>query len=130
MFNRSPEHHQVVGASLSRVLSRTCGTAPIEVAFSTRAAESRRARRRSPEARLRGLTAAQQQVDRVAHLLDSFDTIWDALVPQEQRELLQLLVEGIVVDLDAGGFRIVFHEVRVAPTHPPAAVPSAEEVRA
>jgi len=81
------------------------------------------------EDRLRGLTAAQQQVDRVAELLDSFGTIWDALVPQEQRELLHLLVERIVVDLDAGGFRIAFHEVRVAPT-PPTAAPSAEEVRA
>jgi len=80
--------------------------------------------------RLQGLTAAQQQVDRVAHLLDSFGTIWDALVPQEQRELLHLLIERIVVDLDAGGFRIVFHEVRVAPTQPPAALPSTEEARA
>jgi site-specific DNA recombinase len=73
------------------------------------------------EDRLRALTGAQRQVERVARMLDGFGTLWDALVPQEQRELLHLLIHRIVVDLDAGGFRIEFHEVRVAPD--PAALP-------
>ena len=67
------------------------------------------------EDRLRALAGAQHQVERVTRLLDGFTTIWDALVPQEQRELLHLLIDRVVVDLDAGGFRIEFHEVRVAP---------------
>jgi hypothetical protein len=62
----------------------------------------------------------------VTRLLDGFVTLWDALVPQEQRELLHLLIERIVVDLDAGGFRIEFHEVRVAPAP---ASPATDEPR-
>lgn len=79
------------------------------------------------EDRLRALTGAQHQVERVTRLLDGFVTLWGALVPQEQRELLHLLIDRVVVDLDAGGFRIEFHEVRVAPA-PPA--PAADEPRA
>ena len=60
-------------------------------------------------------------------MLDGFGTLWGALVPQEQRELLHLLIDRIVVDLDAGGFRIVFHEVRVAPAPAPIATECAEE---
>lgn len=79
------------------------------------------------EDRLRALAGAQRQVERVAKLLDGFGGLWGALVPQEQRELLHLLIDRIVVDLDAGGFRIVFHEVRVAPTPAPTATVLAEE---
>jgi hypothetical protein len=71
------------------------------------------------EDRLRALTGAQHQVERVARMLDGFGTLWSALVPQEQRELLHLLIDRIVIDLDAGGFRIEFHEVRIAPDPPP-----------
>jgi hypothetical protein len=60
-------------------------------------------------------------------MLDGFGTLWGALVPQEQRELLHLLIDRIVVDLDAGGFRIEFHEVRVAPAAAPTDAPCAEE---
>ena len=74
------------------------------------------------EERLEALTDARSKVERVTDLLDGFGEIWDALVPQEQRELLHLLVERIVVDLESGGFRIDFHEVKVAPP------PTAEEV--
>lgn len=66
------------------------------------------------EDRLRALTAAQHQVERVTRLLDSFGELWDALVLQEQRELLHLLVERVIVDLDAGGFRVEFREVHAA----------------
>ena len=79
------------------------------------------------EDRLRALTGAQRQVERVARLLDGFGTMWSALVPQEQRELLHLLIDRIVVDLDAGGFRITFHELRVAPTQATTAPTRAEE---
>ena len=79
------------------------------------------------EDRLRALTGAQRQVEHVARLLDGFGTLWGALVPQEQRELLHLLIDRIVVDLDAGGFRVEFHEVRVAPPAAPTDAPRAEE---
>ncbi len=79
------------------------------------------------EDRLRALTAAQRQVERVARLLDGFGKLWGALVPQEQRELLHLLIDRIVVDLDGGGFRIKFHELRVAPPPAPTAAPRTEE---
>jgi hypothetical protein len=79
------------------------------------------------EDRLRALTGAQRQVERVARLLDGFGTMWSALVPQEQRELLHLLIDRVVVDLDAGGFRITFHELRVAPPPAPAATLRTEE---
>ncbi len=79
------------------------------------------------EDRLRAFTGAQRQVERVASLLDGFGTLWGALVPQEQRELLHLLIDRIVVDLDAGGFRIAFHEVRVAPPAASGHDPRAEE---
>lgn len=78
------------------------------------------------EDRLRALTAAQRQVERVARLLDGFGKLWGALVPQEQRELLHLLIDRIVVDLDGGGFRIKFHELRVAPPAAPTAAPRTE----
>jgi site-specific DNA recombinase len=81
------------------------------------------------EDRLRALTGAQRQVERVARLLDGFGTMWSALVPQEQRELLHLLIDRVVVDLDAGGFRITFHELRLAPPPAPTAVPRSEEAR-
>jgi hypothetical protein len=81
------------------------------------------------EDRLRALTGAQRQVERVARLLDGFGTMWSALVPQEQRELLHLLIDRVVVDLDAGGFRITFHELSVAPPPAPTAVPRTEEAR-
>jgi site-specific DNA recombinase len=70
------------------------------------------------EDRLRALTGAERQVERVASLLEDFDTLWGALVPQEQREFLHLLVECIHVDLDAGGFRIEFHQLCEAPGPP------------
>jgi site-specific DNA recombinase len=73
------------------------------------------------EDRLRALAGAQRQVERVARMLDAFGTLWGALVPQEQRELLHLLIDRIVVDLDAGGLRLEFHEVRVAPDPAPPA---------
>ena len=80
------------------------------------------------EDRLRALTGAQRQVERVARLLDGFGALWGALVPQEQRELLHLLIDRVVVDLDAGGFRIAYHELTVAPGPVPAAAQVAEEV--
>jgi len=48
-------------------------------------------------------------------------------VPQEQRELLHLLIDRVVVDLNAGGFRITFHELRVAPPSAPTGAQRTEE---
>lgn len=76
------------------------------------------------EDRLRTLAGAQHQVERMARLLDGFGQLWGALVPQEKRELLHLLVDRVVVDLDGGGFRIEFHETHVAPG--PASGPPAQ----
>lgn len=82
------------------------------------------------EDRLRALAGAQNQVERITRLLDSFGQLWDALVLQEQRKLLHLLVDRVVVDLDAGGFRIEFNELRppVAPETSTPTPPAATEV--
>ena len=49
------------------------------------------------------------------------------LVPQDRHELLHLLIDRIVVDLAAGGLRIVFHEIRCKAALPASA--SAEAAR-
>lgn len=54
--------------------------------------------------RLWALTGEQRQVERVTPLLSGFGTMWRALVPQEQRELLHLLIDCVVVNLAAGEF--------------------------
>jgi hypothetical protein len=70
------------------------------------------------EDRLRALNGAREQVEHVASLLDGFDVVWKAFLPEERRELLHLLIDRIVVDFKAGGLSIEFHEFR-----PPAATP-------
>ncbi|MEQ8785092.1 MAG: recombinase family protein [Pirellulaceae bacterium] len=44
----------------------------------------------------------------VAHLA-AFDPVWDALAPRERTRLVQLLVQRIDFDGDAGGVAITFH---------------------
>jgi site-specific DNA recombinase len=55
--------------------------------------------------------AMRHQAERVTALLDSFEEVWDALVPAERRELLHLVVKEVVVDLQAGGLRIALHDL-------------------
>ncbi len=80
------------------------------------------------EDRLRALTGAREQVERVANLLDRFDVVWSAFLPEDRRELLHLLIERIVVDFKAGGLSIEFHEFRPPAVAPPEAEPTAREV--
>jgi site-specific DNA recombinase len=63
------------------------------------------------EGRLGASEDVRTRSERVAALLDGFDPIWEALVPEERRELLHLLVRQVVVDLDRGGLRITFHDL-------------------
>jgi site-specific DNA recombinase len=67
------------------------------------------------EDRVRAMTSAKGQVERVTRMLESFSPMWDALIPHERRELLHLLVQRVTVDLDAGGFRVDFYDVGIAP---------------
>jgi len=59
--------------------------------------------------------AVRYRAERVTTLLDSFEEVWDALVPAERRELLHLIVREVVVDLEAGGLRIGLHDLTAAP---------------
>jgi site-specific DNA recombinase len=63
------------------------------------------------EAQIGSTEADRGRADRIAALLDNFEAIWGALVPEERRELLHLLVREVVVDLAGGGLRIAFHDL-------------------
>lgn len=54
----------------------------------------------------------QMKIDIDHRLFDGSTNRWDGLCLQEQREILHVLIDRIVVDLDAGGFRMIFKEVR------------------
>jgi site-specific DNA recombinase len=60
--------------------------------------------------------AVRHQGEHVTTLLDSFEEVWDALVPAERCELLHLVVKEVVVDLQAGGLRIALHDLSDAPS--------------
>jgi site-specific DNA recombinase len=47
----------------------------------------------------------------VLALLEGFDEVWGALVPEERRGLLHLLVRHVIVDLRRGGLRIALHQL-------------------
>jgi site-specific DNA recombinase len=70
------------------------------------------------EDRLRAWKSSVRDEEKMARLFDDFDAVWGALAPLEKRELLHLLIDRIVVDLDAGGFRIEFHDLCLAPPLP------------
>ncbi len=70
-----------------------------------------RRQRAELEARLAACESARFQSERVAALLDGFEQVWEALVPEERRELLHLVVNEIVVDLQRGGLRIDLHDL-------------------
>jgi hypothetical protein len=58
----------------------------------------------------------------VAKLLDAFDEVWEALVPEERREVLRALIARVGVDPENGTLRVTFHE----PAPPPSPQPATE----
>jgi hypothetical protein len=58
----------------------------------------------------------------VAKLLDAFDEAWEALVPEERREVLRALIARVGVDPERGTLRVTFHE----PAPPPNPQPTME----
>jgi hypothetical protein len=52
--------------------------------------------------------------EHVAKLLDAFDEVWDALVPEERREVLHALIERVGVDPESGTLRVTFQGLREA----------------
>jgi hypothetical protein len=61
--------------------------------------------------RLRLGDSACKQGRIVADLLETFDDIWGALMVDERRELLHLLIKRVTVDIDAGDLRVVFRDL-------------------
>jgi len=67
--------------------------------------------------RLRACAALRTEGEHVAKLLDAFDEVWDALVPEERREVLRALIARVGVDPESGTLRVTFHEP--TPQSPP-----------
>lgn len=44
-------------------------------------------------------------------LLDSFDDLWEALIPEERVDLLALLIDRIEVDEPAGKLELRLHDL-------------------
>ena len=60
---------------------------------------------------LRGLSENAGRVATAIDLLDSFDDLWDALIPEERVDLLHLLIDHIDVDEPRGKLEIHFHDL-------------------
>ncbi len=67
------------------------------------------------EAQLRGAQGAQHEVKHLIEVVGAFNTVWDALVPGERRELLHLVVRQVAVDPVAKGIRILVHDFPALP---------------
>ena len=63
------------------------------------------------ERRLRACAALRTEGEHVAKLLDTFDEVWEALVPEERREVLRALIARVGVDPESGTLRVTFHEL-------------------
>lgn len=74
------------------------------------------------ERRLRACAALRTEGEHVAKLLDACDEVWEALVPEERREVLHALIERVGVDSVCGTLRVTFHESGP----PPATQPTTE----
>jgi chromosome segregation ATPase len=74
------------------------------------------------ERRLRACAALRAEGEHVAKLLDGFDEVWEALVPEERREVLRALIARVGVDPESGTLRVTFHE----PAPPSATQPTME----
>ena len=60
---------------------------------------------------IRGLTESVGRVATAIELLDSFDDLWDVLIPEERVELLRLLIDHIDVDEPAGKLDLHLHDL-------------------
>jgi len=63
--------------------------------------------------------ALRTEGEHVAKLLDAIDEVWEALAPEERREVLRALIERVGVDPESGTLRVTFHE----PASPTEAAP-------
>ncbi len=63
------------------------------------------------EDQLQSVRGARQRLDDIARILDGFRDVWQMLVPEERREVVQLLVDRVTVDHEARGLRIVLHDL-------------------
>ena len=92
------------GSAGTRVVTERLGELEAEI-------DTLRARTGELDDQIRGLTEAVGRVNTALELLDSFDELWDALVPEERLELLHLLIERIDIDEPAGKLQIAFHDL-------------------
>lgn len=63
------------------------------------------------ELELHGLTESIGRMATVIGLLDSFDELWAAMMPEEQVDLLSLLIDRIDVDEPAGKLELRMHDL-------------------
>ncbi|MBZ0253629.1 MAG: recombinase family protein, partial [Candidatus Methylomirabilis sp.] len=92
------------GGAGARVVSERLGELETEI-------DTLRIRTGELDDQIRGLSEAVGRVNTALDLLDSFDELWDALVPEERLELLRLLIERIDIDEPAGKLLIAFHDL-------------------
>ena len=92
------------GSAGTRVVTERLGELEAEI-------DTLRARTGELDDQIRGLTEAVGRVNTALELLDSFDELWEALVPEERLELLHLLIERIDIDEPAGKLQIAFHDL-------------------
>lgn len=74
------------------------------------------------ERRLRACAVLRTEGEHVAKLLDAFDEVWEALVPEECCEVLRALIARVGVDPETGTLRVTFHE----PAPPPSTQPTTQ----
>ncbi|MGN6106859.1 MAG: hypothetical protein ACTHU0_17250 [Kofleriaceae bacterium] len=66
------------------------------------------------ERRLRASAALKTESAHVAKLLDGFDDVWEALVPEERREVLHALIDKVGFEPESGELRVTFHALEAA----------------
>ena len=63
---------------------------------------------------LAAIDRAQIEPDDVAKALAAFDPVWDALVPRERANILQLLLERVDYDGRGGAVELIFRPAGIA----------------
>ncbi len=61
------------------------------------------------DGQLATLNSRLANTEKMLGILDVFDSVWDALIPAERRELVALLVKSITVDQESGVIGIDYH---------------------
>ena len=69
--------------------------------------------------RMNGLAEATERVSTAVGLLECFDDVWNAMVPEERVDVIHLLVDSVQVDLAAGKLELRLHDL--ADPFPPVA---------